>query len=286
MSTEGSTRRTALPAPLAPALVLAGWLAMLVPGMVFGMALGIQALLVTSEILLVLPAVAVCLLAAVPARDGLGYRPTAARTLVLSLLAGAAFWAASLGLLEVQYALWAPPPGYLEAFQHLHEALRPAGPFDFLLSVAAIALAPAFFEELLFRGVVLPSLMRGMGAAAAVVVSAALFGIIHVDPSYVLLGLGRHDAAFALGAFYRVPFAFAVGLGLGALRIRSGSLWAPTAAHALLNSITFMAEPFIEDPGTNPQADPALGAAMLAVGLASSLLLLRRVDSPRGSTLD
>jgi membrane protease YdiL (CAAX protease family) len=278
MSTEGSIRRTALPAPLVPFLVLAGWLAMLAAGSLAS-GYGLRPLLLVSELLLVLPAVTLCLLAGVSARDGLGYRPTRAPLLGLALLSGMAFWVWSLGLLETQYAIWKPPPGYLEAFERLHEALRPDGPLDFLLSVGAIALAPAFFEELLFRGVVLPGLLRGMGVAGALVVSSALFGAIHVDPSFVLVGLARHDASVVLGSLYRVPFAFAVGLGLGALRVRSRSLWPPTLAHALLNTITFVAEPFVEDPSANTQANPWLGLALLAVGLGAALWLLKRVDS-------
>jgi membrane protease YdiL (CAAX protease family) len=287
MSTDGSIRRTALPPALAPFLVAAGWVAMWVAtqlAVLFVGAYGIRSMLLTSEIFLVAPAITVCLLAGVSARDGLGYRTTPARLLGLSLLCGMAFWVWSLGLLEAQYAVWKPPPGYLEAFEQLHEALRPANPLDFLLSVGAIALTPAFFEELLFRGVVLPSLMRGMGVAGALILSAALFGAIHLDPNLVMAGLARHDASITLGSLYRVPFAFAVGLGLGALRVRSRSLWPPTLAHALLNTITFVAEPFVEDPTANAQANPWLGAALLAVGLTASLFLLKRVDSPPPSS--
>jgi membrane protease YdiL (CAAX protease family) len=281
MSTDGSIRRTALPAALAPFLVLAGWIAMVGVGSLIGGHYGIRPLLLISEMLLVAPAMLVCLLANVSARDGLGYRPIPGALVGLSLLAGCAFWVWSLGLLETQYSVWSPPAGYLEAFERLHEALRPAGPLDFLASVAAIALAPAFFEELLFRGVVLPALLRRLATSTALVVSAALFAAIHIDPTFAFLGLARHDTSLALGAFYRVPFALAVGLGLGALRIRSGSLWPSTVAHALLNAITFVAEPFVEDPSTTPDANPWLGVAMLAVGLAASLFLLARVDSPR-----
>ncbi len=283
MSTDGSIRRTALPPALAPFLVAAGWVAMLGAGFLVS-GYGIRALLLASEVLLVAPAVTVCLLAGVSARNGLGYRPASSRVVGLSLLCGIAFWVWSLGLLEAQYAVWKPPPGYLEAFERLHEALRPANPLDFLLSVGAIAVTPAFFEELLFRGVVLPALLRGMGVALALVLSAALFGAIHVDPSFVLVGLARHDVSITLGALYRVPFAFAVGLGLGALRVRSRSLWPPTLAHALLNTITFVAEPFVEDPTANTQANPWLGAALLTVGLTASLFLLKRVDSPTSSS--
>lgn len=285
MSTNGSAPRTALPASLASALVLPGWLAMLsASGLAAG--LGLRPLLLVSEMALVAPAVVVCLLAGVSPRDGLGYRPTSGRVAGLSLLAGAALWVASLGLLEVQYTFWQPPEGYLEAFQRLHAALRPANTFDLLLSVAAIALAPAFFEELLFRGVVLPALLRRLGVVAAVVVSAVLFGAIHLDVSFAVVGLMRHDLSAGLGALYRVPFALAVGLGFGVLRVRARSLWPSTLAHAFLNTTTFLIEPLVEDPSATTDPRPWLGVALLAVGLSASVFLLRRVDSPPAPSLD
>jgi membrane protease YdiL (CAAX protease family) len=248
--------------------------------------LGLRPLLLISEMALVAPAVVVCLLAGVSARDGLGYRPTSGRVAGLSLLAGATLWVASLGLLEVQYTFWKPPEGYLEAFQRLHAALRPANTLDLLVSVGAIALAPAFFEELLFRGIVLPALLRRLSVTAAVVASAVLFGAIHLDPNFALLGLMRHDVSAGLGALYRVPFALAVGLGFGVLRVRAGSLWPSTLAHAFLNTTTFLIEPLVEDPSATADPRPWLGAVLLLVGLSASVFLLRRVDSAPASSLD
>lgn len=179
----------------------------------------------------------------------------------------------SLGLFELQYAVWRPPAGYLEAFQRLHAALRPSGPIDALVSVAAIAVAPAVFEELLFRGVVLPALLRALGNWGAIFGSALLFGLIHLD----LVNPG--------GLFYRVPFAFAVGLGLGLLRVRTGSLLPSILAHALLNTITFVAEPLAEDPSAGlPDPRPLLGAALLIPGLAVAALAIKRIDSPQPSS--
>ena len=45
-----------------------------------------------------------------------------------------------------------------------------------LLAVAALGIAPAFGEELLFRGLVQQAALRRLGAALAVVLSAACFG--------------------------------------------------------------------------------------------------------------
>ena len=75
----------------------------------------------------------------------------------------------------------APGPEYLELFRRLHAALAPSGPLDGLVSLAVIAVLPALCEELVMRGVLLPSLARALPAAGAVIVSAALFAAMHGD---------------------------------------------------------------------------------------------------------
>jgi membrane protease YdiL (CAAX protease family) len=228
--------------------------------------LGLRPALALSELALLLPGLALASLATPPVTRALALRRAARPTLLTAVAAGATLWLASLGLMELQSAVWPPPPGYLEAFRRLHEALRPHGPLDALLSVLAIAVAPAACEEALFRGLVLPALLRPLGVAGACAASAALFGLIHLD-----------SAAGAL-SLYRVPFAFAVGLGLAAVRLRSGSLWPALIAHATLNTITFAAAPFTDDAGPL-EARPGLGLLMLAVGTALSVGLVRALPS-------
>ncbi len=272
MSQDGSVPSAALPSLLAPIVVLVGWGAMFLGGFL-SRGLGLRPALVASEVGLALPALMAVALVRATWGKALGLRRIRGRLTALSLAAGAAFWGASLGLFELQYAVWRPPPGYLEAFQRLHEALRPAGPLDALMSVAAIALVPAIFEELLFRGVVLPSLLRSMTAGRAIFGSAALFGLIHLDLST------------PGGAFYRVPFAFAVGLGLGLLRVRTGSLYPSILAHALLNTITFVVEPLTEDPtGVLPDPRPLLGAVLMVVGVTAAVWAVKRIDSYQASS--
>jgi len=271
MGKSGSVSTPALPWPLAPILVALGWTGMLVCGSAAGR-LGLRPALLISEMGLAMPALFALALLPGTWGDALALRRLSGKIALVSLAAGGAFWAASLGLFELQYAVWRPPPGYLEAFQRLHEMLRPSGPFDALISVGAIAVAPAVFEEILFRGAVLPALLRPLGAAGAILVSAALFGLIHLD-------LTTPGAAF-----YRVPFAFGVGLGLGILRVRTGALLPSILAHALLNTITFVAEPLAENPSAGlPDPRPLLGFALLAGGIAAALLAIKRIDSAQAS---
>jgi membrane protease YdiL (CAAX protease family) len=231
--------------------------------------LGLRPALVISEIALVAPALVFAGLLRRPLAQTLALDATGLRRVnLLSLGFGATLWLASLGLFEVQYSLWAPPPGYLEAFRRLHEALRPSGPVDALVSLLAIAIAPAVCEELLFRGLVLPAFLRPLGTWGAACVSALLFGVIHLD--------------FAGGglSLYRVPFAAVVGLGLAALRLRAGMLGPAILAHAALNAITFAAAPFTDDPSLGlPDPRPGLGFLLFAAGAGASGGLLRRLPA-------
>lgn len=258
---EGGSSRGAAPVPLALLAVIAGIAAMATTG-ALTVRLGLRPMLVASEIALASPALLAIL---IPQwRPAMGLRAVPSRVLLLGLASGAALWAASLGLLELQYAVWSPPPGYLQEFQRLHDMLRPHGTADAVLSVLAIAIAPGVCEELLFRGHVLPSLLARWGTAPAVAGSALLFGAIHLDYS----GSGA--------TLYRVPFAIAVGTGFALLRLRTGSLFPAMAAHALVNTITFAAALQEQPSSATPPAQPWLGAALLAGGAAAQAFLLIR----------
>lgn len=273
MVADGSVRvrRAALPASLAPVAVLLGVAAMRVGlGAMAGLGLELRATLLVAELLLVVPGLALVALVGAPLAAALAPRPLPGRAVFLSLLAGMTLWAASLGLFALQYLVWPPPAGYLEAFQQLHAALRPSGAADAALSITAIALVPALCEEALFRGIVLGSLRAVARTSYAIGLQAFLFALIHID-----LAAGGPPVA------YRVPFAFVVGLALGALRLRTGSLAAPALSHALLNAITFTVVLLADDPARETDPGPVLGLSLLVGGSAATLLLLRAV--PRTS---
>jgi len=88
-----------------------------------------------------------------------------------------------------------------------------------LLTVQAVVLAPVV-EEFLYRGVLLSALMRGTGAIAALVVSSALFALVHApaEPQAV------------------APLFF-LGMALAYAAYRTRSLVAPVLAHALFNAL-------------------------------------------------
>jgi membrane protease YdiL (CAAX protease family) len=91
------------------------------------------------------------------------------------------------------------------------------------VGIVAALVAPVF-EELLFRGFLQPVLSRSLGTAAGIVITAALFGALHV-PEY--------SNAWQYGVAITV-----VGIAFGYARARTGSLLPSTVMHASFNTVS------------------------------------------------
>jgi membrane protease YdiL (CAAX protease family) len=257
-----SNPRLAIPAWSALLAAALGTALMVKSSPVLAQHVSLRATIAISLLLLALPSVVAVRLHGVPMVAGLGIEAIPRRLVLLSVAAGLGLWIFSLGLIEVQYAVWAPPEGYLEIFRRLHDALRPANPLDAVWSAIAIAAAPAVFEETTVRGVLLPALRPWTGGPWAVALSALVFALMHLDP-------------------YRFAFTFVVGAALGALRLRTGSLWPSMLAHGTLNLLTFGTAPWLDDP-SQPLQDPRpwLGAGLMVVGLAVSTVVFLKLGRP------
>jgi membrane protease YdiL (CAAX protease family) len=264
MSPPGSESPRPLPALLALAVTALGVAAMFASGLLaarLGLGLGLRGQIALGTVLLAVPAL-LALVARPPAwTAALGSAAVPHRTAALATLLGAALWVGSLGLMELQSLVSPPPPEYLEAFRAVHRALAPSGPLDMLVSLAVIAVLPGLCEELAVRGALLPSLVRPLGVLGAVLASAFLFAAMHLDA-------------------YRFLFTFTVGLVLGVLRLRTGSLWPPIFAHVTLNALTFAIAPLVDDPAQPYTPQPALGLACLLAGAAAGWPLLRALGRP------
>jgi membrane protease YdiL (CAAX protease family) len=271
MSSPGSASPRFLSPAAALAAALAGIAAMVFGGRFVALSLGfgLPATIATGEALLAVPALlAVLVIRRASWRHALALGGANRRMLVLSVLLGAALWVASAGLLEVQAFFWPPSPEFLERFLAIHRALAPTGPFDALVSVTVIAVLPGAAEETVMRGVLLPSLVAPLGAGGAVAGVALLFALMHLDA-------------------YLFAFTLTVGVVLGVLRLRTGSLWPPIVTHASLNALTFAIAPLTGDlDQTTYTPQTGLGLALLLVGtaLAVPLMMALRgpIDSPSG----
>jgi uncharacterized protein len=106
-----------------------------------------------------------------------------------------------------------------------------------------IPLGTALLEELAFRGILLGA-MAPHGNVAAIVTSSVVFGLWHITPTHNLILANRADVshrAVAAAICGAVLFTTLAGMGLSLLRIRSGTLAAPFALHATLNSLATVA---------------------------------------------
>jgi len=108
-----------------------------------------------------------------------------------------------------------------------------------LLVVACLVAAVPAMEELFFRGLLLFGLRARYGDAAAILVSACLFGVSHLN---------------AVAAVY----AATAGIVLGVLALRTRSIWPGIALHAAVNAMpVLLPERLIAVRGFNvPSATP------------------------------
>ena len=112
----------------------------------------------------------------------------------------------------------------IEQVQNLLKELQTTSPLLILLSMA---IAPAVFEELFFRGYLFHALRRKVTRFQTIVISAVLFGLFHVIS----------NGALSLERF--LPSTF-IGLVLGWICYQSGSVYPGMLLHACHNGLLMM----------------------------------------------
>ena len=118
-------------------------------------------------------------------------------------------------LFSMTYASLVPPPGVQGP--DLLTQMFGGGALGIVLTFALVAVVAPVLEEVLLRGVVLGALARKIGTWGAIVASAVVFSLLHLDLWSLL------------------PFAV-LGIGLGWLAARGRSLWPAVLAHVLYNA--------------------------------------------------
>ena len=100
-----------------------------------------------------------------------------------------------------------------------------SGWIDVALLMISVAIVTPIAEELMFRGYILDSIRRIHGDWPAIIGSALLFGLVHIDP-------------------FTVGQAFIGGVIYGWIRIKTGSLLPSIACHVMWNimalSLTYL----------------------------------------------
>ncbi len=137
------------------------------------------------------------------------------------------------------------------------------------LSFILLVLVAPWTEELIFRGFVLNGFLKRYKPRNAVILSALGFSILHLNP-YQLIG------------------TFVLGVLLGWVRLKTGSLWPCIFLHAVFNGFVFFVLMLpVEIPGYNlsgvqsfqPWWFNAAGAVLVLVGGCAALRLMR--EKPR-----
>lgn len=132
---------------------------------------------------------------------------------------GTWFWmmvaSVSVAACGVGVSLWLP-------FRCPDEAGKGAG------AVISVVLLAPWFEELIFRGVILRKLLAAHPAGRAILMSAVLFMLMHGNPAMF-------------------PHTLAIGLLFGWVYARTRSLWPSLLGHFALNAMA-MAAPVTEIP--------------------------------------
>lgn len=141
-------------------------------------------------------------------------------------------WTGKIGLapfdLGSRESLWAFVPVLVPiiAIPLLGLNIVGAGAFVWLL---ADAIFVSVWEEVYFRGILLEQLWERLARPrAAVLIAAGLFGAIHLTNTSAL---GADPTFVAV----QVAFTFLGGIGLGAVRLRTGTLWPVMLAHFVVD---------------------------------------------------
>lgn len=95
-------------------------------------------------------------------------------------------------------------------------------PFLFIIPPFLMAFTSSIFEEIIFRGILFRIIEEKLGSYMALIISALIFGVLH---------LGNPNSTFSLG----IGLAIQAGLLLGVVYMYSRSLWLPIALHFAWN---------------------------------------------------
>ncbi len=155
----------------------------------------------------------------------------------------------NFGLTALASAALASPVGPRSAIQQMvpHLSLP-----ELIQAFAALALGPAISEELLFRGLLIGILASSaLKQRGAIVVSAVMFGLAHVDP-------------------VQASISTVLGLYLGTLTWAAGSVRPAILAHALNNGL-ILGVIWGESAGFGPPSSPGMIGLLGAVCLGGAL---------------
>lgn len=123
-------------------------------------------------------------------------------------------------------------------------------------AILSTVVAAPILEEILFRGLIFESCSERFGRGVALLISALLFGLVHVVPVQMIS-------------------AFVMGLILGYVYLRTRSLASVIVLHAINNAIAYVSMAFFDESSNTSLRDLMSGSwAYWVVYVLSALLFL------------
>jgi sodium transport system permease protein len=214
----------------------------------------------------------------VRARTGIGFARPQIGALVAAAMLGLVLWpvAHELFLLNEMIGISVLRLDQLAEVKAVMEQLQHVSP---LLILLALAIVPGVCEEFFFRGVLFGSLRTVTTPWRTIVVAAVLFGLFHVVAGTVL----------APERF--LPSAF-LGLVLGWVRMRTGSVWPAMLLHSVHNGLVLAFVHWHEELaahgfGIEESAHlPATWLLAAGIGIFAAVALMLVTTRPTTRTLE
>jgi sodium transport system permease protein len=172
----------------------------------------ITQVLTVQYVFFLLPVVALAAMKRYPVTETFSLRPPHWRSVLGAILIGGS---AALAVAGLTMRLLPPPESLIEGLREVLMLGKEPAPVWIVWLVLAVT--PALCEETFFRGFALSGFRR-LGPRAAIGISALLFGLAHAS-------------------IYRLLPTFVLGLVLGYVAWRSGSIFCSMIIHALNNGL-------------------------------------------------
>ena len=169
---------------------------------------------------------------------------------------------AALGLGLAHAVAWVIKPD--PSVQKLYEQMTAGVAVPFIL---CIALAPGFVEEIMFRGYVQRRFLQRWSPWTAIGVSSLIFALMHITP-------------------HAIAFAFPIGVWLGAVAWRTGSVWPGILCHAFINGFWNIWQIGARLAGIPARLQIVTAAIVVAVGIGCFVISLRLITHPIEEAVD
>lgn len=160
-------------------------------------------------------------------RQTLYLNPVSIRILFIVLLITVPFRICSFLISAIVQTVFPMPEFILNSLKGMYtEIMFPSNTIEFILTILGIVVMAAVCEEAMFRGFILTTFMKRKKVWKAIIITAVGFAIYHLDP-------------------WAIPEIAVIGVFLGWLVVRTGSIYPAVIAHASFNFLGIVLLPRI-----------------------------------------